>query len=211
MKTSKKNLILGAVVAANVVLSGSFYLIQKNIDHETRDYQVKVMAVEKKIDKLAETSKGDLLAKAKKGSNTEKENAEQYQNEAIATRYTQELFNVLMTFNSSEEYAARAEKLKYMLSPEVLEDKRLFGSDKDNTGQGAIDVLQLRSRFESIQSYCFSEDDNQITVMSEVRFSASKAGYQAGRNIVIYLSKFDTAKKQFTEVNKLGKLDVKVD
>ena len=59
MKTSKKNLILGAVVAANVVLSGSFYLIQKNIDHETRDYQVKVMAVEKKIDKLAETSKGD--------------------------------------------------------------------------------------------------------------------------------------------------------
>ena len=94
MKTSKKNLILGAVVAVNVVLSGSFHLIQKNIDHETRGYQVKVAAVEKKIDRLAETSKGDLLAKAKKGSNTEKENAEQYQNEAIATRYTQELFEV---------------------------------------------------------------------------------------------------------------------
>ncbi len=140
MKTSKKNLILGAVVAVNVVLSGSFHLIQKNIDHETRGYQVKVAAVEKKIDRLAETSKGDLLAKAKKGSNTEKENAEQYQNEAIATRYTQELFDVLMTFNNSEEYAARSEKLKYMLSPEVLEDKRLFGSDKDNTGQSAIDV-----------------------------------------------------------------------
>ena len=207
MKTSKKNLILGAVVAVNVVLSGSFHLIQKNIDHETRGYQVKVAAVEKKIDRLAETSKGDLLAKAKKGSNTEKENAEQYQNEAIATRYTQELFDVLMTFNNSEEYAARSEKLKYMLSPEVLEDKRLFGSDKDNTGQSAIDVLQLRSRFESIQSYCFSEGDEQVTV----RFSASKADYQAGRNIVVYLSKFDTAKKQFTEVNKLGKLDVKVD
>ncbi len=211
MKTSKKNLILGAVVAVNVVLSGSFHLIQKNIDHETRGYQVKVAAVEKKIDRLAETSKGDLLAKAKKGSNTEKENAEQYQNEAIATRYTQELFDVLMTFNNSEEYATRAEKLKYMLSPEVLEDKRLFGSDKDNTGQSAIDVLQLRSRFESIQSYCFSEGDEQVTVLSEVRFSASKADYQAGRNIVVYLSKFDTAKKQFTEVNKLGKLDVKVD
>ncbi len=211
MKTSKKNLILGAVVAVNVVLSGSFHLIQKNIDHETRGYQVKVAAVEKKIDRLAETSKGDLLAKAKKGSNTEKENAEQYQNEAIATRYTQELFDVLMTFNNSEEYAARSEKLKYMLSPEVLEDKRLFGSDKDNTGQSAIDVLQLRSRFESIQSYCFSEGDEQVTVLSEVRFSASKAGYQAGRNIVVYLSKFDTAKKQFTEVNKLGKLDIKVD
>ncbi len=211
MKTSKKNLILGAVVAVNVVLSGSFHLIQKNIDHETRGYQVKVAAVEKKIDRLAETSKGDLLAKAKKGSNTEKENAEQYQNEAIATRYTQELFDVLMTFNNSEEYAARSEKLKYMLSPEVLEDKRLFGSDKDNTGQSAIDVLQLRSRFESIQSYCFSEGDEQVTVLSEVRFSASKADYQVGRNIVVYLSKFDTAKKQFTEVNKLGKLDVKVD
>ena len=116
-----------------------------------------------------------------------------------------------MTFNNSEEYAARAEKLKYMLSPEVLEDKRLFGSDKDNTGQGAIDVLQLRSRFESIRSYCFSEDDKQVTVLSEVRFSASKSDYQARRNIVVYLSKFDTTKKQFTDVNKLGKLDVKID
>ena len=169
MKTSKKNLILGAVVAVNVVLSGSFYLIQKNIDHETKGYRVKVTALEKKRDKLAETSKGDLLAKAKEGSNTEKENAEQYQNEAIATRYT------------------------------------------DNTGQGAIDVLQLRSRFESIRSYCFSEDDKQVTVLSEVRFSASKSDYQAGRNIVVYLSKFDTAKKQFTDVNKLGELDVKID
>lgn len=211
MKTSKKNLILGAVVAVNVVLSGSFYLIQKNIDHETKGYRVKVTALEKKRDKLAETSKGDLLAKAKEGSNTEKENAEQYQNEAIATRYTQELFEVLMTFNNSEEHATRAEKLKYMLSSEVLEDKRLFGSDTDNTGQGAIDVLQLRSRFESIRSYCFSEDDKQVTVLSEVRFSASKSDYQAGRNIVVYLSKFDTAKKQFTDVNKLGELDVKID
>ena len=84
------------------------------------------------------------------------------------------------------------------------------GVERDR-GQSAIDVLQLRSRFESIQSYCFSEGDEQVTVLSEVRFSASKADYQAGRNIVVYLSKFDTAKKQFTEVNKLGKLDVKVD
>ncbi len=96
-------------------------------------------------------------------------------------------FEVLMTFNNSEEYATRAEKLKYMLSSEVLEDKRLFGSDTDNTGQGAIDVLQLRSRFESIRSYCFSEDDKQVTVLSEVRFSASKSDYQRPEEILWFI------------------------
>ena len=98
-----------------------------------------------------------------------------------------------------------------MLSSEVLEDKRLFGSDTDNTGQGAIDVLQLRSRFESIRSYCFSEDDKQVTVLSEVRFSASKSDYQVPEEILWFIYRSLILQKQFTDVNKLGELDVKID
>lgn len=207
MKITKIKIVLSTIIAMNAILSISFYMIQKNIDKETEKQQIKIAAVQKKIDHLPEISKGDLLAKASKGTEVEKENAKQYQNESIATKYAEELFNVLFTFGNSEEYEARSKIIGYMLDPQVLNDDKLFGSDKDSTGNSAIDALQLRSTFDSITSYCTVSDDKQISIISKVSFSASKGEYEPGKETAIYVSKFDIEKRQFTEVKQLGMLD----
>lgn len=207
MKITKTKIVLSAIVAMNVILSTTFYMIQKNIDKETEKQQIKIATVQKKIDHLPEVSKGDLLAKASKGTEVEKENTKQYQDESIATKYAEKLFNVLFTFGNSEEYEARSKRIGYMLDQQVLNDKKLFGSDKDSTGNSAIDALQLRSTFDSITSYCTVSDNKQISLISKVSFSASKGEYEPGKETTIYLSKFDVEKHQFTEVRQLGTLD----
>ncbi len=207
MKITKTKIVLSAIVAMNVILSITFYTIQKNIDKETEKQQLKISAVQKKINHLPEISKGDLLAKASKGTEVEKENAKRYQDESIATKYAEKLFNVLFTFGNSEEYETRSKRIGYMLDPQVLNDDKLFGSDKDSTGNSAIDALQLRSTFDSITSYCAVSDDQQISIISKVSFSASKGEYEPGKETAIYVSKFDVKKHQFTEVKQLGTLD----
>lgn len=84
-------------------------------------------------------------------------------------RNIDEFLTVYQTYDNSKDYYARSEKLKKVATDSVLNDSRLFGSDKDKSGNSFIDTMRISSRGQSVEYYPNSNDDpNSGTVAVEV-------------------------------------------
>lgn len=73
------------------------------------------------------------------------------------------------TYDNSKDYYARSEKLKNVAKDSVLKDSKLFGSDKDKSGNSFIDTMRISSHGQNVKYYPKSNyDPNNGTATVEV-------------------------------------------
>ena len=149
-----------------------------------------------------------MLKEAKKRDSIQKETANQIEiSQTVSSKATQ-LFRVLLTFENSDQYNRRAKVVKDLVTPDVLKDKNLFGSDKDVTGNSFIDTLKLKSQFENAEIYNSIVENNEVRIIAQVTYSSSKGDNQAGTKQDIYEMSYNTQSNKFTQVKKIGSLDI---
>lgn len=202
MKTRKINILLGVIIILNFGLATTFYFVQQHIDDQTANYQRKTKIIQENRGERRNTTL----------NNADPKSLERHQDEVNAEAYARKLYQILFNFDNSKEYNARAHKAKEIVSGNVLKDKKLFGTDKDSTGDSYVDSLQLRSRLYDIESYSGIEEKNEtIRVTSVITQAASRSGVPEGKQKFVYQSNFDPRRKVFTEVSKVGIVDEAVE
>ncbi|WGN89536.1 hypothetical protein [Ligilactobacillus faecis] len=202
MKLNKINILLGVIIILNLGLATTFYFVQQHIDAQTADCQRKTKVIQRNRSKRQNV----ML------NNIEPKNLERYRNEVNAEAYARKLYQILFNFDNSKEYNSRSRKAKEIVSSNVFEDKKLFGTDKDSSGGSYVDSLQLRSRLYDIESYIgIKEKSGVIKVTSIITQAASRSGVSEGKQRFVYQSIFDPRKKVFTEVSKVGMVDETVE
>ena len=177
MKTRKINILLGVIIILNFGLATTFYFVQQHIDDQTANYQRKTKIIQENRGERRNTTL----------NNADPKSLERHQDEVNAEAYARKLYQILFNFDNSKEYNARAHKAKEIVSGNVLKDKKLFGTDKDSTGDSYVDSLQLRSRLYDIESYSGIEEKNgTIRVTSVITQAASRSGVpEASRSLYI--------------------------
>lgn len=195
------------ILLISLIATGIFRHEQRKINQTETQYEQKLTKEQRKLATIKQITHQELLKEAKKGDLIQKETANQIKtNQEVSSKATQ-LFRVLLTFEDSSQYKRRSKVVKDLVSPEVLQDKRLFGSDKDVSGNSFIDTIKLKSQFESAEIYNSVTENNEVRVIAQVTYSASKNDNQAGEKQDVYELVYNIQSRKFTQVKELGSLD----
>ena len=208
--TREIKVILGSsiILIVSLIITGFFRYEQRKINQTEVSYEQKLTKEQRKLATVKEVTHEELLKEAKKGDSIQKETANQIEiSQTVSSKATQ-LFRVLLTFENSDQYNRRAKVVKDLVTPDVLKDKNLSGSDKDVTGNSFIDTLKLKSQFENAEIYNSIVENNEVRIIAQVTYSSSKGDNQAGTKQDIYEMSYNTQSNKFTQVKKIGSLDI---
>ena len=170
--TREIKVILGSsiILIVSLIITGFFRYEQRKINQTEVSYEQKLTKEQRKLATVKEVTHEELLKEAKKGDSIQKETANQIEiSQTVSSKATQ-LFRVLLTFENSDQYNRRAKVVKDLVTPDVLKDKNLFGSDKDVTGNSFIDTLKLKSQFENAEIYNSIVENNEVRIIAQVTY-----------------------------------------
>lgn len=211
MKENKFEVLTGLIILVCIMLLGLFKYQQHKINQEQVYYQQKLNKAKKTLATIDETLREKGTLKAKQGNQVEQQAALQTEVAQEITISAQELFKILYTFSDSKQYYSRATKATDLVSTNVLADQKIFGSDKDTSGNSYIDTLRLQASFKQIQVYTGLIDNNEVQVLADVSYEASQGDYQPGKQEEAYQLTYNTEKKKFTQIEKIGTVDISQD
>ena len=125
-------------------------------------------------------------------------------NEILGDTVAERFFKVFYTWNSGEDYNARADELGDLVASGVKENKTLFDSGKDSLGDSYIDTIQLKSVYKDSTVYQKVTNNNQIEMLVEVSYESWRGDSQskAGDSRTYYKVTYDKATSEINNVVK---------
>lgn len=117
------------------------------------------------------------------------------------------LLKILFTYDSHKSYVRRKELAKRYVSKEVLKDKSIFADDSDPDGKSQIDMLGLKSNFDSSKAYLDAvTDDDNVNVLIVGSFDTWLPGRAVQRVYVTLTGTYDLSSRKFIKLHRDAKL-----
>lgn len=173
----KKSKICTAIIVLSVVVIGftsaqtlanmhtlaSLRSVVHGLNREV-DKSKKAYAVKK--EKITNQAMSKALQSSDPSLNTV---ARQNNNYAKVTDISNKFFETYYTWNNSDEYHNRANKLGNLITPEIKTDKKVFDEGKDSTGKDLIKGSGLQSKFDSAKAYLSQSDSSTVNALVKVK------------------------------------------
>lgn len=110
------------------------------------------------------------------------------------------LFTTLYTYDNAKQYLARADKLSGMITDDVKNDKKLFGSKA--TGE-MITATGLSSNVKSVKTTIESADEHNITALARVTFESGYSGASSHTGIYLYEVGYSKDQHKVTSITQV--------
>lgn len=110
------------------------------------------------------------------------------------------LFTTLYTYDNAKQYLARADKLSGMITDDVKNDKKLFGSK--TTGE-MITATGLSSNAKSVKTTIESADEHNITALARVTFESGYSGASSHTGIYLYEVGYSKDQHKVTSITQV--------
>ncbi|MCC4500334.1 hypothetical protein LMC02_10080 [Limosilactobacillus reuteri] len=192
-----------ALIALGTI--GWFYHAQKQIDQANQRVVRQIKQTNRKLANVKEKTHDQLLKQGLASSNDHtRQSADQIVASDQLNLASTDLFKTLLTYDNQKTWLARTDKLKDLVTPEVLQDKKLFNSGLDDSGNSIIEALQLSSQFNSLTVDSSLKQGNEIDGLVHVQYTARSVKAQGGVRTKVYLVHYDLAQKKFSKIQGLG-------
>lgn len=194
------------LLAISIITTGIFRIQQKKIDHQELEYTQKLSKKQKELATIKKVTNDDLLQKAPYDDTRQQVTTSQKVEEKA-----QKLFEILLTFGDSKQYKARKEKAQDLVTSNVLNDSKLFGSDKDVSGNSYIDTLKIYSIYRGAKVYSSLADNDNLTVVVNVSYSSGRDNLPEATSHDVYKLQYNLTQDKFTNIQKIGTTGVVTD
>lgn len=135
----------------------------RNLNHEKEDLEKQVAAAKKEFDEYKIHIQEAAYEEAKESESEEaKEVAAHNNSYLIMNNLSQSFFKSFFTWNDSETYRERADKVGSIATKEILNNKEIFDDGKDSLGGDYVKNTGIKSEF--INAAAYPEDDNNSLV-----------------------------------------------
>ncbi|MDR3241699.1 MAG: hypothetical protein LBT37_05965 [Lactobacillaceae bacterium] len=122
----------------------------------------------------------------------------------LAQPLINKFFTVYETYGTSTEYYARTKKLANVAVPAVLENKKLFGSDKDVSGNSYIDTSGLHVKTTAVDFYPSSSNDSTTSGLTVMEFTGEFKDKGASTGQMIWNVTYDRKLNKISNVTYVG-------
>lgn len=121
---------------------------------------------------------------------------------------TNGFFSVAFNFSSQKEWNQRKNNARRYATDDVLNDKKLFNSGKDITGNSIIEAQKVVSTFNSVNlsTNTINNNEHSLTGLAKVSYSASTDNHSPAQHTDIYLLKYDLHQHKLSLVHRIGEL-----
>ena len=194
------------LLVVSLIMTGIFRIEQKKIDHQELEYTQKLNKKQKELATISKVTNDELLQKAPYDDTRQQVVTSQKVDEKA-----KKLFEILLTFGDSKEYRARKEKAQSLVTNKVLNDSKIFGSDKDVSGKSYIDTLKIYSTYRESKVYSSLADNDNMTVVVNVSYSSGRDNLPEATNHDVYKLQYNLTQDKFTDIKKIGNTDTVTD
>lgn len=115
------------------------------------------------------------------------------------------LFQILLSYRSSEEFNSRAEKAGDLVTNAVLQDKELFGSDLTD-GTHYVDASGLNSEYITAKVSEGLIKNNKVSVLIKAKSTSWYSGQHRAIIDDLYIGEYDASLARFTQIKPLDNL-----
>lgn len=117
------------------------------------------------------------------------------------------LLKILFTYDSHKSYINREKLAKKYISNDVLKDKSIFADDSDPDGNSQIDLLGLKSNFDSSKAYIEAVSDaDTVNVLIIGSFDTWLPGRAVQRVYISLTGTYDLSSRKFIRLHRDAKL-----
>lgn len=204
-KQQKISVILMIILLGLVGYSAyNTYSINK-LNIENRKLQIELRERKNKLKQVKKQQEQKFLQEAKNSTNpTTRLSAKQYLATDELSKQTNKFFKIVTTFNDQKSWVARQDKVRTLVTPNVLLNKTLFNNGLDNTGKSIIDTLGLNSDFRSIKVDSSMINGANISGIIHVTYESWKNQHSSGIRTDVYQVTYDLIQHKLTQVQLLG-------
>lgn len=203
-------------------VGGYTYISRSDFNHAKSEYLNKLSDESAKLD----SELSDKQAKVKRQFEERNQDSNDViissglkQNQAIRAlrKKTEKAFKIIMTYDNGKEYAKRKEKIKPLVSDEVL-NSSLFASDIDDSGMSYVDVMKIHTHFlESSVGVSALTDPENIVVLANISYDSwygdrYSNNYRPkitriGRNVDLWRLTYNSNTGKFTSIKRMSRLN----
>lgn len=195
---SKISQLLALILFASSLLSiFIFHHQQKRIDYETNSVKSQLLTCKRKLSaqrKSTQAIETDVIPVTR----------EEVNKQLTLKKASTELFSILMTYNDQKTWLQRKEKASKMVTNDVLNDKLIFNSGKDNTGNSVVEGLSINSDFDHTKVDPMVSNGDSIDGIVHVYYTGGTDDDSVTQHTDEYKVSYNLADKKFTSVKFLG-------
>lgn len=195
---SKISQLLALILFASSLFSiFLFQHQQKQIDHETNSVKSQLLTCKRKLSaqrKSTQAIETDVIPATR----------EEVNKQLTLKKASTELFSILMTYNDQKTWLQRKEKASKMVTNDVLNDKLIFNSGKDNTGNSVVEGLSINSDFDYTKVDPMVSNGDSIDGIVHVHYTGGTDDDSVTQHTDEYKVSYNLADKKFTSVKFLG-------
>lgn len=201
------NLILIGLIIISFIVILVFGQRQNRYNQELSNKQAELIQKKKQLGDKQSRIKVKVLKNNITSTNpVVKGNAKQLTYTVSANKVVNHFFNILTTYNSSNDYRDRANKEKKYSSAGVYQNHKIFTDGKDSTGGDYINNLKLHSQFVSATLYGNAYDQTGINGLVQVSYRAWKDEEPSGDADDLYQIHYSALTGKLDKLKFIGSL-----
>lgn len=202
---------LCALIVLLICLTGILFWTHRRASDQATQYESALIKVSK-LQKLIDQKQSAVNRKAENDQlNSDNPRVRLGAQQQLAVKTAKmdvsELFEILLTYNSSKEYRQRKEASEPFLDKKLLSSTNLFKSDRLKGGDSVIDITGLHSQYLSnTTSVGVIERGSIVPITIIVKYKSWFTGEKRVTGSDIYVGRFDYKAERFTELQRLNSL-----